>query len=709
MQELFFRTNAKVESLLGRDLITNDIIAIFELVKNAYDAGAQYVKITFDNIEYPLKDKDPITDHLSSISIKDDGKGMTFEEVEKYWMELGTPYKEENRESEIRVRENEIEKIINRRVNGEKGIGRFGVDKIGAELTLISVDRDHTEKTTVTFNWDDFDDRSKLINEVPCLARKEVIQENDNHGTELIITRLRDQWRSKDLFKLEKELKKFISPLKFDDNDFQIELIFNYRNREPIKTNIENDTFDYLGTYIEADLSVDGILNYSIYDCNDEVIDECILYNEEHSFGRVITRIYYLDKADKNRFTKRMGLRTSDYGNIRIYKDNFRVMPYGDSHNDWLEIDKKHAQGFYRTFGTRDLVGYVLLSHNDEWENHGLKEATDRVGLIEDVKEYGELKEFLWEAIEVLEKYVFKILKSESTELTQELETETTNLKKDTVDTFIQIDQIIEDSSLNEHEKAEIKDRLIESNQKIQNNINQIEDTTKRIDKKIKIYSQITTKEGILFDMLHKIKNKIAIIESQLVHIQEATAFKSMTAEMRVISSAFDSIKKMVTGSLNRVNSVKLEKKPSSLNDLINEVMIQHIAVLSENEIELELELGDDCQIMMSSESIKINVFDNLFSNSIKALENSTEKLVRIETLIEDKTVKIIFSDTGKGIPEEARSRVFSLWETATEGTGIGLATAKDTVLDHEGKIDYINVGYERFATSFMLEFPIYK
>jgi signal transduction histidine kinase len=112
---------------------------------------------------------------------------------------------------------------------------------------------------------------------------------------------------------------------------------------------------------------------------------------------------------------------------------------------------------------------------------------------------------------------------------------------------------------------------------------------------------------------------------------------------------------------------------------------------------------------MMSSESIKVNVFENLFSNSIKALEHAKHKLISIDTLIDNDKVKIVFSDTGRGIPEQVRSRVFSLWETATGGTGIGLATVKDTVLDHEGKIDYIKEGYESFSTSFMVEFPIYK
>lgn len=59
-----------------------------------------------------------------------------------------------------------------------------------------------------------------------------------------------------------------------------------------------------------------------------------------------------------------MGMRPSDYGNIKIFRDNFRIMPYGDSDNDWLEIDKVHAQGIFRSFGTRDLIGHIMLSHD---------------------------------------------------------------------------------------------------------------------------------------------------------------------------------------------------------------------------------------------------------------------------------------------------------------------------------------------------------
>ena len=139
--QLSFSTNAKLEKLIGRELITNNIIAIFELIKNSYDAFAHSATITFDNFEInscdlqKLRQMDKvISTNESKIIISDDGVGMSFEEVKTKWMEIGTTSKEDLYLHEWQ-KPNKDERVI----NGEKGIGRFGADKLGALLRLISI------------------------------------------------------------------------------------------------------------------------------------------------------------------------------------------------------------------------------------------------------------------------------------------------------------------------------------------------------------------------------------------------------------------------------------------------------------------------------------------------------------------------------------------------------------------------------------------
>ncbi|EAD8785490.1 hypothetical protein AF060_16165, partial [Listeria monocytogenes] len=127
-----FRTNSKVKSLVGQELITNNNIAIFELIKNSYDASATEVEIRF--CDFLLNNNEWESQEVSSIMVIDNGDGMTTDEINTYWMELGNSSKEKNKV--IRVNSKKMQKVFDRFANGEKGIGRFGVDKLGANLTL---------------------------------------------------------------------------------------------------------------------------------------------------------------------------------------------------------------------------------------------------------------------------------------------------------------------------------------------------------------------------------------------------------------------------------------------------------------------------------------------------------------------------------------------------------------------------------------------
>ena len=137
MGEFTFRTNSKIKTLVGQELITNNNIAIFELIKNSYDAGATRVDIEFHDLE--VSDKGWISSENSSIKVIDNGIGMTTQQIDKYWMEQGNSSKENNKF--FRVDSQKMGNLIERFANGEKGIGRFGVDKIGSGLILESIGR----------------------------------------------------------------------------------------------------------------------------------------------------------------------------------------------------------------------------------------------------------------------------------------------------------------------------------------------------------------------------------------------------------------------------------------------------------------------------------------------------------------------------------------------------------------------------------------
>ena len=155
----------------------------------------------------------------SRIIIKDDGVGMSFEEVKTKWMEIGTTSKE-NTYIEKSLYSSEDKRVI----NGEKGIGRFGADKLGSLLRLISVGADGYEKTTLEIDWNKFDDHEKKIQDIDfdCYVERCTIPQKT--GLTLEISLLRDKWTIADIVKLKNHLKKLISPFAQEQERFQIYL-----------------------------------------------------------------------------------------------------------------------------------------------------------------------------------------------------------------------------------------------------------------------------------------------------------------------------------------------------------------------------------------------------------------------------------------------------------------------------------------------------
>lgn len=708
MNQLYFRTNSKVESLIGRDLITNNTIAIFELVKNAYDAGSSKVEIKFINFKKSYNNT-VISNQNSYIEIKDNGNGMTFQEIKNYWMELGTPHKEE--EKIVRVRHDYINNVVNRIVNGEKGIGRFGVDKIGSKLTLESNSSIESQKTRVFFDWNKFNDRSKLLEEIPC--EYEFIDKisDDETGLKLKISNLRDNWTSNDIEKLKKDLKKFLSPIEEENSDFKIlfEYIYRDEKNETIteKDIIINDSYEYLKTFINAEVDTNGLIKFEISD-KEKVVDKHeFIYEEAAKFGSAKVQIYYVDKVDKSTFTKRMGLRTSDYGNIKIFKDNFRIMPYGEPHNDWLEIDKRHSQGIFRTIGTRDIIGHILLSNDKNSGNNVLKEATDRVGFIEDVPEFESLKKFIWKVIEYLENYIFSRIKEQAKETSKFLKQESGSIKNDAQDLIKSFNKIINSTDLPKSQKNDIIIELKSKSSEFNRKINNIENASKQIENQIKIFTQITSKEGILFDMLHAIKNKLSVIDAQIIDFELDIEESGLPIKTDTMKIAFQDIYKLVDEALNKVTASKLNKDKYDINEILKETINFHTSKLRNENIEISLELTENRVIAKCNKELMKNVFENLFNNSIKALKKHKDRKIIIETRVNGKNIEIYFSDNGSGIPKDNIPFIFSLWSSNTGGSGIGLATARDIMEEHNGKIGVVELNKDNISTTIFIQIPM--
>ena len=137
MANYTFRPRAELLLQLGEQLIKNESIALIELIKNSYDADANLVEVEMKDINSPI---------LGEIRIKDDGFGMTKDTIENIWLEPGNTHKKDMVNQGKRTPKGRLP-------IGEKGIGRFGVYKLGHEIVVITRAKNSSE-VLVEMDWD---------------------------------------------------------------------------------------------------------------------------------------------------------------------------------------------------------------------------------------------------------------------------------------------------------------------------------------------------------------------------------------------------------------------------------------------------------------------------------------------------------------------------------------------------------------------------
>src|ERR1700740_2866981 len=145
-KELLFNPYARLLTMLGDQLIKNERIALVEIIKNAYDADASWVKVTFSGFGDTFE-----VNAQSRIAIEDDGTGMTQEVLEQHWVNPATPIKKIGKETKDTTTKG-------RKIQGEKGIGRFAILKLGKTVSVVTRPEGSDSEYTLKFDFSPYDD-----------------------------------------------------------------------------------------------------------------------------------------------------------------------------------------------------------------------------------------------------------------------------------------------------------------------------------------------------------------------------------------------------------------------------------------------------------------------------------------------------------------------------------------------------------------------
>lgn len=412
MAEVSFKVSSAIKTIVGKELITDDFIAVFELVKNSFDANASQVELVFEDLKLDTP----------KIIIKDNGVGMSEDDIMNKWLFLAYSEKKSSDDYRDQIK-------TNRAIAGYKGIGRFSCDRLGEKLKLITRKDDKQPWNILDVNWGDFElDSQKEFQTIPAkLTQEKYIDYFDiEHGTILEITGLRsNDWDRVKLQKLRRSLERLINPHQAGDSEpFSIVLsvLDEQKDDEKVKKERPDDiweivngpirnflfeTLDLKTTQIQLEIDKEGEFLFTRLNDRGTLVYELV---EDNPYKGILHGIkislFHLNRAAKTAFARRMGLTTRDYGSVFLYKNGFRVHPFGDVDDDSLGIDRRKQQGFYRYLGTRDLSGRIEIYG----DNPEFKETSSRAGGLIETKSFETLRIFFIEyALKRLEKYVINL------------------------------------------------------------------------------------------------------------------------------------------------------------------------------------------------------------------------------------------------------------------------------------------------------------
>ncbi|MCZ8089821.1 ATP-binding protein [Flavobacterium sp.] len=419
--QLQFKISAALKNIIGRDLINDDLIAVFELVKNSYDAHASKVDIIFKKNG----------DSLSKIIIKDNGKGMNYDDLINKWLFVAYSAKKEGTEED-----NYRDKIkIKRAYAGAKGIGRFSCDRLGTNLYLETIKDEENSKVEVLItDWEKFEENlnDEFVNiSVLHETLEKSTHEDFQNGTILEITNLRNEWDRDKLLKLKSDLAKLINPnTKNSEDSFKINLIVESEKekdqevlikgqkknssiesiyKDIVNGEIENlifETLDLKTTKIVSEVSKKekNIITTTLIE-GGKLVYRLIEENQLENLENVNFTIYYLNQSAKATFSRRMGIPPIEYGHIFVYKNGLRIYPYGERGEDPLKMDNRKTQGTSRYIGTRESIGYIDIYG----ENQNLTETSSRGDGLIKTSAYNELYSWFYTTLRRLERYIIDV------------------------------------------------------------------------------------------------------------------------------------------------------------------------------------------------------------------------------------------------------------------------------------------------------------
>lgn len=664
-----FRTNARIVFEIGKESIENKIIALSEIIKNSYDANSTKCTIVVkeEGDDISLLDKE-----ISSLEIIDNGIGMSKDDLLNNWLVIGTNSKKKLKENII------YDENKSRIPVGEKGIGRFAVNKLGNDITIISKKVGYPTYS-LHIDFSSFSD-DKMLEEVK--VNIESCEEDlipTSSGTKIVINDLLEKWSYDDIKEVYCEVLKIQSPFKEKSDIFDVDFITKdntifsnlLTTEDVLKYSLWNSSIEILPNTTEGIMKFEFTPYTSMVGLKNISSKELIKYQNtdkrlstidisKYNIGPIYIRLYAFHRTPKvlNMLgLKKMQLKNylDENGGVRVYRSGQRIFNYGSKEEDWLGLNLKRLNSPGTKLSKNILIGVVEI---DSCKSTDLIEKTNREGFIEN-EAFLEFKKIV---NLIVDEFALRIIP-------------TKNEIKKNYDKNVKIEKIDEsmEELISEIEDAEFKEEANKS--KLLKLVNRI---SKEYQESRKTYLSIAS-NSVDFNMVfHDVDKQI----KHVIHLLDSPDNNSENIKIAItnINDILTIYKDLIT---NRdFKQVSSEKIVSKFKSYAHYRLKDH---------KIELDINFESFVFKAIESQILRIFINLFDNSVYWLEMQDNKKVYINICVQDNVPIIYYADNGPGLGVDDANILFRPFVTRKKGgLGLGLYIVNEIVSLHDGKIDVI-------------------
>jgi signal transduction histidine kinase len=693
---LRFSVDARLLFELGEQLVARKSIALGELVKNAFDADATKVVVALNNV----------TTKSGQIVVTDDGEGMAFDEVRTRWMRIATTGKQSQ----------QFSPKYRRPRAGAKGIGRFASRRLARKLILRSVaigPSGNKERTTITFDWDRF----KSGRDLDAVANQYTVESakpEESTGVTLTLEDLRETWGKEDVEEVERDLLGLITPISLPKRFLEINsgdpgFRFNLIAPEfpELSGALEERYLEAAWGVLTATTDQHGNAKYALRsrDFGRHT------FSPEKTFpsaGRVYVRIHFMVFRSQLFRNFPFGVAAArdvarEHAGVRIFMDTFRVFPYGDPGDDWLDIDSdrgKRATALPPELddisddltrpmlalpGNNQLFGAVLLSRA---RNPKIQLNISRERLITN-NAFIELKNFVRLGIDWMTVQYARAKASDQTKQAA--------LRDPAARLRLLRSQIEETPEL----ERESKTRLLQA--------------LELAETDWESFQRDQISELSMIRVLASVGTMVVIFDHELRAVIDA--FKGVYTDLRRLAHAVPSNSRGSYGeALERLKrwTVSVEEQGKQIGLLLSTEARMRRRRLALRQVVDDLarpfkrymdELGVRFKNRVPAEMRTPAIFPcelqsillNLQTNSLKALKSVEHRSIAVSATRSGGMLHVLFQDTGTGVPVEMREEVFKPFVTTSApdpvlgvGTGLGLKIVRDLASVYGGSARFI-------------------